>query len=217
MHVGNWNAFIALWDDFYAPYKKMGIAGPRSDAFTSAWAKTMPGTRQYIKYRVILDGYVLFVVDSVSSNGTVISRTVSTVKRDNGKYKLTHELSLRSNALEQVLDDPAFDPVLGRFKSVTISGDVEYKGIRKGFIHVVIVRASTMDNWRTNHRCSLSSSGRYTVNDIVPGYSYVAKAYLDADSDGNFDDGEPIGYFSGNPFTPTQDVSNVDIILVDRR
>lgn len=215
MHDRDWNEFVALWDDFNAPYTQAGVAPPSSAAFVSTWSGVMSNSIHRLRYKILLNGYVMFVVDTQRRDGEFIARSVSTVKQVGKEYRLTRDLTLAENALEQVLDDASFNPMLGGYSTICIRGNVGYSGSKLGSVHVAVVRTASSNSWDATN-VKLVSPGAYCVTNVIVGHRYIVKAYLDEDKDGMQSDSDPFGVFPGGTICPTQDVSNVQITLIDR-
>jgi len=215
MYGGSWTNFVLLWDDFYAPYTLIGIPAPSSETFVSAWSDILTDTRSYLSYKVLFGEYVIFVIDTKLLNGDFVVRAVSTIKPVGSEYRLTRDLSLESNPLEQVLDNSRFNAEVGALSIASIAGSVNYEGNKSGSVHVAVVRAATSNNWDTACSVELSTPGEYCITNVVLEYSYVVQAYLDVDTNNVFSQEEPYGVYTNNPIYPYQDMTNILIILQD--
>ena len=59
----------------------------------------------------------------------------------------------------------------------------------------------------------VSEPGPYTVMVSASASAVWVGAYADLDGDGRPDHEEPVGWFAGNPLTPTDGVSGIDLVL----
>jgi hypothetical protein len=59
----------------------------------------------------------------------------------------------------------------------------------------------------------IAGLGSYTISSLPTGSNYAATAFLDANGNGRWDAGEPLGAYAGNPFDLTGNKTAVDVLL----
>ncbi|MBN1349819.1 T9SS type A sorting domain-containing protein [candidate division KSB1 bacterium] len=116
---------------------------------------------------------------------------------DNGLYDLTEPIGLfqgnpviiieqwQRNDVDIAIQDPTT-------ATGSLSGTITYEGPRSGAIHVYTIGLS-----HTPFQSQvINEPGAYKFTDLALGVYYVM-AYMDADSDGKYDIGEPLAFYTG--------------------
>lgn len=94
----------------------------------------------------------------------------------------------------------------------SLSGTITYDGDRSGDIHVLAIGFSHTPF----ESAIINQAGPYQVTDLGLGVYYIM-AYMDADSDGKFDIGEPLAFYTSiATVVGGFETQNVDITLYDK-
>jgi len=96
---------------------------------------------------------------------------------------------------------------------VSVSGDISYAGTVTGPIRMLAVTAE--DPW-IGPTVTIGSPGSYENDRVANNTSYRFKAYRDRDHSKTRGFGEPWGVYSDDAVLVTNDLSGVDITLIDR-
>ena len=94
-----------------------------------------------------------------------------------------------------------------------VSGTVTYAGSQTGLIWVVATTEA--GSWDTNYCDVLAAPGGYAVANLLKYTNYWLKAYRDSDGSGTREPTEAWGEYVSNALYLTNDISGIDIILID--
>ncbi len=102
---------------------------------------------------------------------------------------------------------------LGASAMVSVSGNISYSGSQQG--KVTVLAALTEAGWARAYSITLNQPGSYTITNISAGRSVWVRVFIDTDNNGVGNGSEPWGNCALNPFSPTSNVSSVNITLKD--
>ena len=97
--------------------------------------------------------------------------------------------------------------------AVTVDGDLSYAGRQTGAVWVV---ANTTSNpWPIDFSTTLVSTGAYSLAALPAPTNYWFFAFRDSNGNASNDSWEAWGSYSNNPVYLTDDLTGVDITLID--